>query len=397
MSTSQDASSPAPWLRMTTAPLSLPAGMRDMLPPRAAHRRSLGRAVLQAFARFGYDLVGLPAFEREEVVARGLSARATQGLVRLLDPDSGEVMVLRPDMTPQIARVAATRFRSHDGPMRLSYEGSVVRRPKGRAKRHRQIAQAGIECLGWASTDADIEVIAAVTEALTAAGQRSFRIELSHARIVGSLLREVPEGVRDEVADAMAVRDRAGLRTILAGHRALAARIEAVDDLAGGADVMTAARALLGANDPALTEIEQVIEGLGELGLSDRLLIDLGELRGLGYYTGVQFQVLCESVGEPLAAGGRYDELLGRYGDPRAATGCAIDLEALEEALGETVVGEPVAERVLVTGTRQARRTTARALRDAGTVVVERDLTDETAARQWADAQGGFARVIVCR
>lgn len=390
--------SAVPRLRMTTSPLALPAGMRDMLPPRASHRRALGRAVLNAFSRYGYELIALPAFEREEVIARGLSASATRDLVRLLDPDSGEVMVLRPDMTPQIARVISTRYRAPDGPVRLSYEGSVVRRPKGRARRHRQIAQAGIECVGWPSTEADIEVISAVHQALCDAGVKGFRIELSHARIAHAALEKVPDALRDEVAEAMAVRDARGWQRALASAPDVARTFDALDKLAGGVETLAHARkALVSSHEArALDELSAVIDGLAALGIGD-VLVDLGELRGLGYYTGVQFLVLCEGVGEPLAAGGRYDELLGRYGAPRAATGCAIDLEALEEALelqGRAPEREP--ERVLVAGARADRIEVAQALRAAGAVAVESDHSDEASAHEYAQRRGGFTRVVWC-
>src|SRR5262249_43570494 len=146
---------------------------------------------------------------------RGLSTRARRDLVRFLEPDTGEVVVLRPDMTPQIARIAATRYRDAQGPVRLMYEGSVMRRPRGRARRHRQIAQAGIECIGWGAPSADAGVTRAAVGALEAAGLRDFRVELGHAALAERLVGDIPEAVRDLATDALAARDTATLARLL--------------------------------------------------------------------------------------------------------------------------------------------------------------------------------------
>lgn len=384
---------------MADAPLALPSGMRDLLPPRAGERRALARAVMTAFQRYGYDPIVPPAFERESVLTRGLGARAQRDLVRFLDPDTGEVLALRPDMTPQIARILATRYRDVPPPLRLAYEGSVIRRPRGRSRRHRQVAQAGVECVGWSSLEADVEVIRAAVEALHAVGLDDVHVELSHASLSLALLADVPEDVRDEVADALGRRDEAAWNALLPDRPALRAELACLSSLAGGPEVIARARAELTAtrHGRALDALDEVVRALREAGLGDRLLIDLGELRGHGYYTGVFFQALCDGVGGAVASGGRYDELLGRYGAPMAATGCAIDLEALEDAL--TARGVSLADgspsRVLVAGEGAERRAEAARLRADGLFVCEIDATDEDAVRAYAVAHR-CERASVC-
>ncbi len=195
----------------------LPEGLRDLLPERAARRRAVARAVLASFERYGYAGVVPPAFERESVVARGVGGAARRELLRFLDPDAGDVLVLRPDMTPQIARLVSTRYREHPGPIRLAYEGSVVRRPRGRAHRQRQVSQAGIECIGFAPPHADVEVIAATLDALRALGLRDLVVELSHAAALSTVLDGLPSPVREPVAEALAGRDRATWSALLDG------------------------------------------------------------------------------------------------------------------------------------------------------------------------------------
>src|SRR6185369_9770065 len=137
----------------------LPAGMRDLLPPDAARRRNLSRRLLDHFALHGYQIVTPPAFELAEVLERGLGTLDPRDVLRFVEPESGEVAALRPDMTPQIARIAATRLADRPLPMRLCYEGTVLRRRQERARKHRQIPQAGVELLGVAGPDGDLELL----------------------------------------------------------------------------------------------------------------------------------------------------------------------------------------------------------------------------------------------
>jgi ATP phosphoribosyltransferase regulatory subunit len=365
--------------------------MRDMLPARAAHRRSLARTILDAFARRGYDAVVPPVFEREEVVSRALDARTRSDLVRFFDPDAGDVLALRPDMTPQIARIVATRLREAPRPLRLAYEGSVVRRPRRRAHRHRQVAQAGIECVGAPDVEADAEVLITTCEALTAAGITAWCVELSHAGIVRAVLERVAVDVRDDVADALARRDRATWRPLLGPAGDDTARtLDALTALAGAhAALDEAPRALAGVVDEAivasLLELRALLVGEG---YGDRLLVDLGEARRQGYYTGSVFQVLCEGTAEPLASGGRYDTLIARYGLDVPATGCALDMEALEDLSASSSREARGPERVLVVGPAPWRRTVATAQRAAGCHVAEHAPCPAEEALAYAQAHG---------
>src|SRR5712691_2241336 len=155
----------------------LPAGMRDLLPPEAAQRRRLSRRLLDHFALHGYDLVTPPAFELAEVLERGLGTLDPRDVLRFVEPESGEVAALRPDVTPQIARMIATRLRDRPPPFRLSYEGTVLRRTSGRARKSRQIAQVGVELAGLGDAEGDLEVLELAADALRACGLQRFTID----------------------------------------------------------------------------------------------------------------------------------------------------------------------------------------------------------------------------
>ncbi len=323
---------------VTALPLAPPAGMRDLLHPESAARRALGRRLGEVFALHGYELVTTPPFEHAEVLERGLETVDRRDLVRFVEPETGEVALLRPDITPQIARIVATRLSDRPPPWRLCYEGTVIRRRRGRARRHRQIAQTGVEHVGLAGADADAEVISVAARACDAVGLDGYRIELGQARIGRAALERVPEIARDDAAAALACKDAAELEGVLRAGDVPSRERElllALTDLYGDVEVLTKARRLVRGDEmvAALEQITEVAARLESLGLGPRLAVDLGELRGMSYYTGVSFTVLAEGPGEPVGAGGRYDNLLGRFGAPAPATGFALDLDNLEWAL----------------------------------------------------------------
>ncbi len=383
-------------LRITTAPLALPPGLRDLLPPRAAQRRARARSAIDCFSQWGYELVVLPAYEREDTIARGLSESAQRDLVRFVEPSSGHVVALRPDMTPQIARVAATRYADAALPLRLMYEGSVIRTPRGRSRKLRQISQAGVELIGWASIDADVEVIRVALAALSALGLEDVRVELSHATVANALVALAPEPLRAHFIDALSARDDATLRRVLRDGPALD-RVRATIAVAGDSALLDGDSTHTISTSPALSaaldELRAVRDRLAASGLADRVLVDLGEVRGLGYYTGVSFVLLARGVGEPIGAGGRYDSLLAEFGAPRPATGCAIDLELVDEALSRRAPAA-IERPTLLVGDGDGRARAALALRARGMAVAECDEALFSAAD--AASLSRYARVLRC-
>jgi ATP phosphoribosyltransferase regulatory subunit len=374
-------------------PLAPPAGMRDLLPPEAAARRRLARAIAESFASYGYELVTTPPFEHAEVIERGLDTVDRRELLRFVDSDTGEVALLRPDITPQIARVVATRLADRPPPYRLAYEGQVIRRRRGRARRQRQIAQAGVECIGSPSPGADVEVIELASRTLSALGLAEHRIELGLSPVARTALAAVPEALRAEANDALTRKDRSALdaiavRASLRG-RARATLIEMVD-LWGGPEALDAARRVFTDREASerLDALADVHARLVARGLGERVTLDLGEVRGFGYYTGPSFLLLAEGPGEPIGAGGRYDELLGRFGAPFPATGFGLDLDHLEWALGSA--GARAAWRgpakIALRGDELGCARVADALREHGAIVstVAHDGEQATAfARAW--------------
>ena len=355
----------------------LPAGMRDLLPEEAAARRALGRRILDQVELHGYALVTLPAFEFSEVLERGLGTLDPADVLRFIEPESGEVAAFRPDMTPQIARVLATRLRDRPQPARLAYEGTVLRRRSGRARKHRQIPQVGVELAGVSGPEGDLELLSLAAAALRAADLETFTIDLGDAGIVRALLADRPPAEQRAVSEALARKDEAAvadptLRALLDLHGGRDALVEGVRLLASTA-AADASRRLLALFDAA------VARGLGSC-----LQADLGEVRGFAYYTGPIFHAYSPGTSDAALSGGRYDELLARFGLPLPAAGFALDLDRVTEARRAAGVADPAPRRVVVVGGPDDARLSD--LRARGVCAVA--VAGAAPARAYADAWG---------
>jgi ATP phosphoribosyltransferase regulatory subunit len=371
-----------------TPSLRLPAGMRDFAPRAAAARRRIAETLLGVFETWGFARVITPAFEYEEVLGLGLGNDARASALKFVEPSSGRVVALRPDITPQIARLIATRFHDESGPVRLCYEGTVLRLEKS-ARSQRELIQAGVELAGVSAPEGDAEVIALGAAALVAAGlnQGTFdlTIDLGHLGLMREVLvaLALPEALSRAIRAAIAKRDRSTLDEVLRTARpgvlgfsnsSISRFVRALPDLSGDPSVLDAAarQAPNARIARAIADLQAIVKAVETRSIPARLHIDLGEVRGFDYYTGVRFQAFVAGAAEPVLQGGRYDDLLGRYGCPKPAVGFAIDVEAAAGAL-ETAFPEgvgagavPGGGPVLVVGPAAVAVGVATALRAAG-------------------------------
>lgn len=324
---------------------ALPRGARDLLPPACRRRRAVTAALLSTFEAWGYEPVATPAIEYYEVLARGLSDADRRGCVRFIAAGSGELVTLRADVTPQIARMLAQRVGGElaaDVVHRFSYAAEVLRQPTTLRDRS-EVHQVGIELVGDDDPAADAELVALADASLRAIGLQGFRLDLAHTRIARGLLAalELPLDEAEQAHALLARKDRDGLARLLEPldrPPALRRAAVALCELFGAPQrvLPRAEQALAGVGvDAALAELSSVLEHLAGLheGVLDRVSIDLGEARGFDYYSGIRVRGWAGGVHHPLVRGGRYDGLLRRYGVPRPATGFAIDLDAVEAAL----------------------------------------------------------------
>ncbi len=388
-------------------PLAPPHGMEDLLPAAARERTSLLARLLELFATYGFERVITPPFELAEVLERGLELDR-RDVMRFVEPESGEVALLRPDITPQIARIVATRLRDRPPPWRLCYHGTVLRRRRGRARRSRQMTQAGVELIGIAEQSADVEALELAARACARVGLRHARIELGQVRLGREILATLDPATKAAATDALSQKDAFELERVLKRARVARSEREALlplVELYGSRDALTRARrALPGPRAAAdIDEVERLWDALEARGIDDdvELGVDFGELRGHAYYTGVSFTILASGPGEPIGGGGRYDNLLGRFGRPAPATGFGLDVTHLLWALRSA--GAPwVSPRRRRVVSVDLDATAIDALRRAGVDVAQRSDRNSAAlfARSWgydAVLRAGEHCVIVQR
>ena len=305
----------------------VPPGTRDVLPDEMRELRALTLRLSESFARAGYGEVSTPAFEYEEVMRRGDPATAGAGF-RLFD-EQGHVLALRTDPTIPIARLVANRYDSVDEPLRFSYFENAYRLVVSGSGQPREFLQGGLELIGVPGAEGDAEVIALAATALEEAGLKRHRIGLGDATLYDDLLAttEVPETERDELLTLLWRRDLPGLEARverLGLSPAARERLVEMPALRGGREVLDRVE--------GAESLRELYELLAERGVADRVIFDLGMLRELGYYTGTIFEVYDPAVAFALGGGGRYDELLGRFGRSRPACGFGLDVTRVHMA-----------------------------------------------------------------
>ncbi len=268
--------------------LSLPTGLRDLLPDHSAHLAELSGRLQQVFASFGYRRLFLPTLERLDVVERGLSAAALADVMKFVEPGSGEVVAIRPDITPQIARLYASRPDALPAPARLCYDGPVLRAREARAGRPREVYQAGVELLGVGGPRSDAEALLVLSKALARVGLGAAVIEVGHARFAAAAIEAagLPRRALPEAWDALARKDEGVLTRLAARGRGAGAARLALPRLAGlyGDGALPRARSFareVPACAPALAEVEAALRLARRKGLGE-VAVDLGEIRGLG-------------------------------------------------------------------------------------------------------------------
>ncbi len=311
----------------------IPPGTRDVLPDEMRELRAITDRLGATFERAGYGEVWTPALEYEEVLQIGDRGAAGAGY-RMFD-EQGHVLALRSDMTIPIARVVATRLTAAAGPLRLRYLAHAYRAVERGSGQQREFLQGGLELIGVEGAEGEAEVIALVLTALDEAGLGRHRVGLGDGALYRTLLEglEVPEQSREELIERLCARDLAGLELRVAelGLAPDAGRmLTRLPEMRGGPEILDGAEGP-GA-DGALDGLRTLYAALAQRGVADRVIFDLGLVRMLGYYTGAVFEVYDPAVGFTLGGGGRYDDLIGRFGDPRPACGAALDVQRVHLA-----------------------------------------------------------------
>jgi ATP phosphoribosyltransferase regulatory subunit len=315
---------------MLNVPAATPPGALDLTGDAARRRRALQRGAVAVLERAGYEELLPPTFEYEDTFLRAGGTGVAERLLRFPDRD-GRVLALRYDFTSSVARIAATTFAGAGLPLRLSYSGRVYRQEPERGGRPRETLQVGAELLGDGSLEADVEIVRLTIELIRAAGLGDFQVNLGHVGALAPGLAALEEPLRGQVRRWIDRKDRGGLTRALAGRTDDAAALLHLPFVIGRREALEAA--LDGTPAPAVGGLRHLLALDDALAPGERshVVYDLGEVRGLDYYTGVHFEVFVSGAGRAAGAGGRYDELMERFGRPMPAVGVSIDLDAIAE------------------------------------------------------------------
>src|SRR6266568_511930 len=323
---------------MNISPRSqMPKGVPTFLPGAAAEKRALEATLFSVFAERGYREVIPPTFEYLDVLAPGLDAELIEKSYKVVDRATGRILVLRPDATAQIARMVGMGMLDSGFPLRLHYSVNVFRYEPEHAGRDREIFQIGVELIGARGPAADTEPIILAAECLRRLGVPRFTIAVGHGGFFQGLLRRVrlSESTRRSLKEAAGRKDIGKMEALLssAGVRGAHAKaLLAIPTLVGGEEVLETAGRLAPRWEDcrrSLSQLRDVWQRVTAAGLSEHLLLDMGEVRRMEYYTGLVFDIYAEGVGGEIGGGGRYDHLIGRFGRELSATGFALDLDCL--------------------------------------------------------------------
>lgn len=316
---------------------SIPTGTRDILPEELRELRAIESTLAELFDSRGYGEVATPTIEHQEGPVVGEGRAATPGY-RFFD-ETGASLALRSDMTVPIARLVASRFRDDMGPFRIHYSGRIYRAVRPQRGEMRELHQVGIELIGAEAPAGTVEVVELLVRALDAVGLERAVVGLGDADLFRQMLDEleVDDPARDRILacleshDLVAIEAEAGDLAGIGEDERHA--IVTVANLRGGAEVLERARAVGGeAVERAGRRLAETYEGLEAAGIADRVQLDLGLLRHLGYYTGAILEVYDPALASILGGGGRYDKLLDVFGRPMPAAGFALYLDRLHVA-----------------------------------------------------------------
>jgi ATP phosphoribosyltransferase regulatory subunit len=312
----------------------LPAGLEDVLPPHAAHESAVVERLIACFQGQGYDRVKPPLLEFEEALLAGAGAAVAGQTFRLMDPVSQRMMGLRADMTPQVARIAASRLKNAPRPLRLCYGGQVLQVRGSQLRPERQFAQAGVELIGATDVTGDAEVVVLAIEALTAVGVAGLSVDLNLPPLVAALAGELglaPELVA-ELRLALDRKDAAAVRDLAGGEAPIFLELLRA---AGPADKALAALSAMSLSPAAAAEVQRLAEVVALIRRAvpeARLTVDPVEHRGFEYQTGISFILFAKGVRGELGRGGRY-ETPGSNGAQQSSTGFTLFMDTVLRAL----------------------------------------------------------------
>ncbi len=319
--------------------LHTPEGVRDIYNKECETKLTLQKKLNTVLHLYGYRDIQTPTFEYYDVFREEIGSTSTQELYKFFDRE-GNILALRPDITPSVARAAATLFESEELPIRLCYAGNTFINHSSYQGRLKENTQLGAELIGLDTIEADAELIAMVVDGLKKVGLTEFQVNIGHVDFIQSLMNaaDLNEEETKEIRELITNRNYFGVDELLDSRKVKETVKEAfhiLPELAGGEEVLE--KALLAAPDLtarlAVTRLQHIYHLLKLYGAEEHVTFDLSMIGSYGYYTGIIFRAYTYGTGDAVVRGGRYDHLLEKFGKSTPSIGFAIILDELMSAL----------------------------------------------------------------
>lgn len=342
--------------------LHTPEGVRDIYNKECETKLALQKKLNTVLHLYGYNDIQTPTFEYYDVFREEIGSTSTQELYKFFDRE-GNILALRPDITPSVARAAATLFDDDDFPVRLCYAGNTFINHSSYQGRLKENTQLGAELIGLDTIEADAEMIAMVVDGLKKTGLKEFQVNIGHVDFIQGLMNAagLQEDEAGEVRALIANRNFFGIEELLDSRNVKAGVKDAfriLPELAGGPEVLDEAlkaapelNARLG-----VSRLQQIYRLLKLYGAEDHVAFDLSMCGSYGYYTGIIFRAYTYGTGDAVVRGGRYDHLLAKFGKDTPSIGFAIILDELMNALNRQKITVNTVHQNLIIYTEETEK-----------------------------------------
>jgi len=316
-----------------------PEGVQDILLEECYIKRNIETELRELFRRSGYFEIETPILEFFDTFTVDEESTPQESMFKFFD-QQGRILVLRPDLTIPVARVAASKLKDAQYPLRISYIGNTFRYNESGGGRQKEFTQAGIELLGEVTPESDAEVISVAVNAVKTCGLNDFQIDIGQVVFFKGLMEEAGLCEQDVAQMRMLIerKDFIGIEEIVSKRNIsydIKKLILDMPRLYGGIDVIARVRKIVRGQKTleALDYLENLLKILEDYGLNEYVSVDLGMVQSLNYYTGIIFRGFTHGVGFPILSGGRYDNLIEKFGLKLPATGFSLGVNLVMNAL----------------------------------------------------------------
>lgn len=339
-----------------------PEGVRDIYNRECETKLAIQKKLSTVLHLYGYQDIQTPTFEYDDVFRKEIGSTSTKELYRFFDRE-GNILTLRPDITPSVARAAATLFETEDFPIRLCYAGNTFTNHTSYQGRLKENTQLGAELIGLDSIEADAEMLAMVVDGLKRTGLKEFQVNIGHVDFIQSLLEAtgLEDDEMDEIRTLINNRNYFGVEEILDNRSVKESVKEAfhiLPELMGGPEILESAARIAPSAEArlAVTRLQQIYKLLRLYKAEDHVTFDLSMSGSYGYYTGIIFRAYTYGTGDAVVRGGRYDHLLEKFGKSTPSIGFAIIIDELMSALNRQKISVQTAKRNLLVYTEATEK-----------------------------------------